>query len=104
MDAQAFDNWKPIGMQYSGDDRSFTGIYNGNGYTISHLKISDMQDGLAAGLFGMTSGDALLIGIHLRDVEIISDKTLNVGTLVGLNEGSTVSLCSAQGDNQYEPI
>ena len=98
IDLNGIDNWKPIGMQYSSDLRPFTGIYNGNGYTISHLKISNMQNGLAAGLFGMTDGDALLTGIHLRDVEIIPDYTINVGTLVGWNGGgSTVSLCSAQG-------
>ena len=98
IDLNGIDNWKPIGMQYSSDLRPFTGIYNGNGYTISHLKISNMQKGLAAGLFGMTDGDALLTGIHLRDVEIIPDYTINVGTLVGWNGGgSTVSLCSAQG-------
>ena len=97
IDLNGIDNWKPIGMQYSSDLRPFTGIYNGNGYTISHLKISNTRHD-AVGLFGMTDGDALLTGIHLRDVEIIPDYTINVGTLVGWNSGgSTVSLCSAQG-------
>lgn len=108
IDLGGIDNWKPIGMQYPGDPRPFLGIYNGNGYTISNLKISNMQDGFAAGLFGITDGDALLTGIHLRKVEIIlSDQTLNVGTLVGFNGGaSTVSLCSAQGiinTSKYSP-
>lgn len=98
IDLGGIDNWKPIGMQKYGDLWPFTGIYNGNGYTISNLKISDMQNGSAAGLFGITDGGALLTGIHLRKVEIISDKAINVGTLVGWNGGaSTVSLCSAQG-------
>lgn len=98
IDLGGIDNWKPIGMQYSYDERPFTGIYNGNGYTISHLKISNTQKELAVGLFGLTGSDALLTGIHLRDVEIISAWAINVGTLVGWNgSGSTVSLCSAQG-------
>lgn len=99
IDLGGIDNWKPIGMQYPGDSRPFLGIYNGNGYTISHLKISNMQDGLAAGLFGRTDSDALLTGIHLRDVKIsIRNKASTVGTLVGISKGtSTVSLCSAQG-------
>lgn len=99
IDLSGIDNWKPIGMQYPSDPRSFLGIYNGNGYTISHLKISDMQDGIAAGLFGRTDSDALLTGIHLRDVKIsIRNKASTVGTLVGTSRGaSTVSLCSAQG-------
>lgn len=107
IDLGGIDNWKPIGMQYYSELRPFTGIYNGNGYTISHLKISNMQEGSAAGLFGITSGDALLTGIHLRDVEIIPDMATNVGTLVGWNGGgSTISLCSAQGiinTSKYSP-
>lgn len=98
IDLSGIDNWKPIGLQNYSDLRPFTGIYNGNGFTISNLKISDVQNGSAAGLFGMTDGGALLTGIHLRKVEIISDWAINVGTLVGWNGGgSTVSLCSAQG-------
>ena len=107
IDLGGIDNWEPIGMQYLSDKRPFTGIYNGNGYTISHLKISNTRHD-AVGLFGMTDGDALLTGIHLRDVKIIlPDQTLSVGTLVGWNSGgSTVSLCSAQGiinTSEYRP-
>ena len=108
IDLNGIDNWKPIGIQYLSDLRPFTGIYNGNGYTISNLKISNTKRDDAVGLFGMTDGDALLTGIHLRDVEIIlPDQTFSVGTLVGLNSGgSTVSLCSAQGiinTSEYRP-
>ena len=71
IDLNGIDNWKPIGIKYLSDLRPFTGIYNGNGYTISNLKISNTKRDDAVGLFGMTDGDALLTGIHLRDVEII---------------------------------
>lgn len=108
IDLNGIDNWKPIGIKYLSDLRPFTGIYNGDGYTISNLKISNTKRDDAVGLFGMTDGDALLTGIHLRDVEIIlPDQTFSVGTLVGLNSGgSTVSLCSAQGiinTSEYRP-
>lgn len=107
IDLGGIDNWKPIGTHYLSDKRPFTGIYNGNGYTISHLKISNTGHD-AVGLFGMTDGDALLTGIHLRDVKIrLPDQTVSVGTLVGWNSGgSTVSLCSAQGiinTSEYRP-
>ena len=107
IDLGGIDNWKPIGTHYLSDKRPFTGIYNGNGFTISNLKISNTEHD-AVGLFGMTDGDALLTGIHLRDVEIrLPDQTLRVGTLVGWNSGgSTVSLCSAQGiinTSEYRP-
>ena len=107
IDLGGIDNWKPIGTHYLSDKRPFTGIYNGNGYTISHLKISNTGHD-AVGLFGMTDGDALLTGIHLRDVKIrLPDQTVSVGTLIGWNSGgSTVSLCSAQGiinTSEYRP-
>ena len=108
IDLGGIDNWKPIGTMYLSITRPFTGIYNGNGYTISNLKISNTKKDDALGLFGMTDGDALLTGIHLRNVEIkLPDQTLNLGTLVGWNDGgSTVSLCSAQGiinTSEYRP-
>ena len=76
----------------------FTGIYNGNGYTISHLRISNLR-GMCGSLFGQIGYGALLTGIHLRDVEIMLDYDgENLGTLAGVvNDGATVSLCSAQG-------
>lgn len=95
IDLSGIDNW--ITINNGTADIPFTGIYNGNGYTISHLKISSVR-GNYAGLFGQIGKDALLTGIHLREVEInLSDVTF-VGALVGyVDEDATVSLCSAQG-------
>lgn len=97
IDLGGIDNWEPI--NYVNDlTSSFTGIYNGNGYTISNLKIRHLR-GRYSGLFGQIGNGALLTGIHLRDVEIMpgSDGT-NIGTVAGLVQwGATVSLCSAQG-------
>ena len=91
------DNWEPINQAFPAGTEFFTGIYNGNGYTISHLKISSVT-GSYAGLFGLIGGDALLTGIHLREVEINLSDGLLVGALVGgVGGGATVSLCSAQG-------
>ena len=97
IDLGGIDNWEPI--NYVNDlTSSFTGIYNGNGYTISHLRISRSQR-IYNGLFGQIGSGALLTGIHLRDVEIIPDRSgIACGTLAGLVLwGATVSLCSAQG-------
>ena len=95
IDLGGIDNWEPI--NYVNDlTSSFTGIYNGNGYTISHLRISRSQR-IYNGLFGQIGSGALLTGIHLRDVEIIPDRSgIACGTLAGLVLwGATVSLCSA---------
>lgn len=100
IDLSGIDNWKPINQIYGISSDFFTGIYNGNGYTISNLKINSISEGNFIGLFGHIGSGALLTGIHLRNVEIIAkdQRAVYTGTLVGrVNEGATVSLCSAQG-------
>ena len=100
IDLSGIDNWKPINQIYGISSDFFTGIYNGNGYTISNLKINSISEGNFIGLFGRIGSGALLTGIHLRNVEIIAkdQEARYIGTLVGrVNEGATVSLCSAQG-------
>lgn len=98
IDLSGFDNWVPINWVYV-NEAPFTGIYNGNGYTISNLTISSMTKGNWFGLFGKIGSGALLTGIHLRDVEITGDTGLGVGALVGwVDAGATVTLCSAKGE------
>lgn len=101
IDLSGIDNWVPIGHSNAATSgKAFTGIYNGNGYTISRLKINSVRPGSYMGLFGRTGSGALLTGIHLRDVEIIAkDEVANrAGTIAGyVDGGATVSLCSAQG-------
>lgn len=97
IDLSGFDNWVPINR---GDTNTtpFTGIYNGNGYTISNLTINSMTNGLYFGLFGKIGSGALLTGIHLRDVKITGDAELGAGALAGwVDAGATVTLCSAKG-------
>lgn len=101
IDLSGIDNWEPINQASASDTEFFTGIYNGNGYKISHLKINPIPipKGNYIGLFGWIGKGALLTGIHLREVKIISNNGPNGGTLVGyVDEGATVSLCSAQGE------
>ena len=99
IDLSDIDNWEPINQASASDTEFFTGIYNGNGYKISHLKINPIPRGNYIGLFGWIGKGALLTGIHLREVKIISNNGPNGGTLVGyVDEGATVSLCSAQGE------
>lgn len=98
IDLKGIRNWVPINWgSYS--TKPFTGIYNGNGYTISNLTINSMTKGSYFGLFGKIGGDALLTGIHLRDVVITGDADLGIGALVGrVDAGATVTLCSAKGE------
>lgn len=89
-------NWTPIGH----GTRYFEGVYNGNGHTISNLKLQygGYTTKAGIGLFGGTK-DAVLVGIHLRDVEIATQAPSDgTGTLVGyMLDNSRVYSCSATG-------
>lgn len=88
--------WTPVGSSSVGN--KFKGVYNGNGYTITGLRIGTNER--HAGMFGNVYG-AVLTGIHLRDAKRFDD-TVNDGNKIGLLVGtaeksSTISLCSVQG-------
>lgn len=111
------ENWTPIGgVEYNadgGDMTYFAGTYNGNGYTISNMQVTQpLGNGVShyGGLFGWVKSpndrNAVLVGIHLRNASInfnlSSNYTLYLGALVGRIDGNTnyptvVSLCSATG-------
>ena len=82
------------------DYNLFMGSYNGNGHTISNMKItkSDANENFV-GFFGGVK-DGTLTGIHLRNVQadISQSERLYIGALVSIVKGtSTVTLCSATG-------
>lgn len=82
-------NWTPIGNNSSAP---FAGTYNGNGHTITGLKITGNNN--CQGLFGNTYG-ATLTGINLTGVDVSG--CISVGALVGFVNGGTISYCSATG-------
>jgi hypothetical protein len=69
----------------------FTGSFNGNGYTVSHLTITGEDD---LGLFGVTYG-GLVTNLGIVDVNIVGSG-VSVGGLVGNNCG-TVTDCYCTG-------
>lgn len=90
-------DWVPIGSKVGNFGISYEGIYCGNGYTISGLRITT-RHGVGLGLFGSVSGSGpLLTGIHLREVKITGTDHSNIGALAGYVSGGTMTLCSAQG-------
>jgi hypothetical protein len=98
------DDWTPIGNDASPSYNYFQGIYNGNGYTISNLKIRSGETN--KGLFGYvtrkdSSTPAVLTGIHLRNVDIDVSHNSNIfcGAIAGEASSSTViTFCSARGE------
>jgi hypothetical protein len=79
----------------------FSGVFNGNGYTISNLKISGISN---LGLFGVTMEGAEIYDLNLTNVDVIGtgggrqqgQSPGSIGSLVGLNRGS-VSNCHNTG-------
>ena len=90
-------DWVPIGSNVGNFGISYEGIYCGNGYTISGLRIMTRHEPGNIGLFGSIGGSSLLTGIHLRDVEITGTNIARIGALAGRVGNGTVTLCSAQG-------
>ena len=82
--------WQPIGD--SSDP--FTGKFEGNGFTISNLKIN-RPDTNYRGLFHFVRREAEIANVGLLDVDIIGGNY--VGGLVGFNSGGTITNSYATG-------
>ncbi|MXX99083.1 MAG: cadherin-like beta sandwich domain-containing protein, partial [Gammaproteobacteria bacterium] len=77
LDLAKVDNWLPI--------NAFAGIFEGNGFTISNLKIN-RPDTFEVGLFGTTINNAEINNVGLLNVDIKG--STNVGGLVGESRSS----------------
>ncbi|MFC4597408.1 S-layer homology domain-containing protein [Cohnella hongkongensis] len=78
------DGWVPIGA-FS----PFTGTFNGNGHTISHLRIAETL--ASVGLFGSVR-DGTIRNVGLINVDVTGNgASSQVGGLVGYLDGSTVA-------------
>jgi hypothetical protein len=107
LDLTHCGDWPGIGLYYftgSDDDYypgpAFTGIYDGNGHSISNLKISRSFSDTGAlyygvGLFGWIDG-AEIRNVKLTNSTVSAE--LQGGGLIGLAQGSTVSGSSFSGE------
>ena len=84
--------WQPIGYYRSSrNSNPFLAIFEGNGFTISNLKIDisvpiDVSGAGRVGLFGYTHSDSEIANVGLVNVDIAAPRS--VGSLVGWNEGT----------------
>ncbi|WP_157140226.1 hypothetical protein [Hungatella hathewayi] len=81
--------WCPIG---NAEAHAFTGEFDGNGHTISAIKIEREQtSGNAYGLFGYAR-DARIQNLYLVGTEILlaGTKPVSAGSLIGQSAGNTV--------------
>ena len=98
IDLSSYSNWDPIGEidMDTGTGQGFTGVLDGNGYTISNLTINRPDEDYV-GLFCSTlgqSGMGEIKNLRLTDVNVVGGKS--VGTLTGY--GANISNCFASGD------
>ncbi len=112
-----YNNWQPIGtcdVTTDGstftilcrDSDAFNAIFDGNGFTISNMRIAakisiNDPDAYGIGLFGAIGPNAVLRDIHIRDGSI-TDGAESIGLLVGHAMGSDAGMplivgSSAQG-------
>ncbi len=104
IDLTGIDDWTPIGNSTSSSNNYFKGSYNGNGYTISNLKIKSGE--WFRGLFGLVIGEssstpAVLTGIHLRnvDIEVSHNSDISCGAIAGaVDSDAVITFCSTQGE------
>jgi len=86
--------YNPIGTKIV----PFSGVFDGNGYTISNLVLNSDQASLFVGLFGFVKGaEAKIRNVHFVNVDINTPHDPDVGSLVGYLEGGTVINCSVRG-------
>lgn len=93
-------DWEPIGKNRY---YSFGGVYNGNGHTISNLKIQGERryNGLFGRIEQLDNNAPVLTGIHLREVEIkvvSKEDACYSGALAGyIDQNAVISFCTARG-------
>lgn len=91
-DLQLTGSWTPIG---STDNGGFSGIFNGQDFTISNLTInsSSLAGERDAGLFGYTN-KAIIKNLQLDNVSIDLPDADNVGSLIGYAENTRIENCT----------
>lgn len=88
--------WRPLGPTYS---ERFTGVFDGNGHTISGLKVAVSvgdSDSAYAGLFGYSSGKIQNLRVMNSSVQIKDSSYGYAGGIVGA-AGGTISNCHVLG-------
>jgi len=83
-------SFTPIGT----NSNRFTAVFDGQGNTISHLKI-DGGSSSVIGLFGNIGRGGVVRNLHLRDAKITGSSY--VGGIAGSNNEGTLAACSFHG-------
>lgn len=106
IDLSDIENWQPVGDE----NNPFTGIFNGNGYSIDNLTINVEDSGAEnVGFFGVTT-NATISNVNFTNASVITpDDFINgssaVGILAGTAKGTTFENITISGDvTGYESV
>ncbi len=94
IDASVTANWNEGAgfMPIGNEDRQFSGIFNGNGNTITNLTIN-LPSSSDVGLFGYVGTNGLVQNVGLIGGAVVGQN--DVGALVGYNSGTVLSSYAA---------
>jgi uncharacterized repeat protein (TIGR02543 family) len=95
IDLSVYENWVPIGNVYASQ---FYGSFDGNGHTISNLRITSPNSLRMFGLFGYVT-DATIENVQIKDAYVVPSHSYEqqVGILAGYTARTTISNCSTSG-------
>jgi hypothetical protein len=71
------------------EGRRFSGIFDGNGYVLSNLKIRNQNINSGTGLFTAVDTDGIVRNLGLRDIDVIGGS--NTGGFVGQHYGTIIN-------------
>lgn len=97
VNAESMDviSWMSIGTVYNGVTNSYTGTFDGAGYTISGLYFNDHDltsgTGTYGGLFGNTGSGCVIQNLGLENSYFSADAY--TGGIVGYAAGTTITAC-----------
>ena len=87
------ENYEAIGCSIGGTDRSFKGDFDGDGHTVSGIRIRKTTvSSIYQGLFGCIGRGANIHDVHLTDARIKGYD--NVGGIAGYNNEGHIVRCS----------
>ncbi len=106
IDLSDVENWDPVGDE----NNPFTGVFNGNGYSIDNLTITvDDANAENVGFFGVTE-NATITNVDFTNASVITpDDFINgssaVGIVAGTARGTTFDNITVSGDvTGYESV
>ena len=92
IDLRSINNWTPIGTDSA---KCFKGTFNGNGHTISNMKITNRSED-NTGLFGYVGANVTINNVRLENYTITCSGS-NVGGLIGYADHTIVNNTSTSG-------